>query len=205
MVTKYGAKQIIINSKIYFKARDVMFYYVIDNRTAKISVCDEIKKISSDEYIRPLKKKDGYLITALGLKQWIMNSPIRFTLKEKQTHVNSLVDNGFLSESERFFYSSTKESSFYSNIYDFFEHSCVDLKIKKQVSVNEFIVDLVINNNIAIEFDEFNHRGYNAQMEKKRELSIKSNGYELLRFNDSQSFGEIIGIIIKNLIIRDLI
>lgn len=205
MIVKYKTQRVTIDGKIYFSAKNAFFAYMVGYAIAPVCVSYELRRVSASEYIKPKNKRDGYLISALGIKQWIMNSPIRFTPSEKQQYISSMVDAGLLSESERFSYSSTKESVFYSNVYAFFETLNLNVKIKKQVSVDDYIVDLIICDKIVVEFDELNHAGYSKDKENRRELIILSNGYSLLRFNDSESIGLILGKITSQLFEQKLI
>ena len=71
-------------------------------------------------------------------------------------------------------------------------------KIKKQVRCNNYRIDFVINDLIAIEIDENGHEGYDTEDELKREKCIKDNGYVLMRFNpDNKNCFEFIGEIIQ--------
>ena len=71
-------------------------------------------------------------------------------------------------------------------------------KIEKQVRCNNYRIDFVINDLIAIEIDENGHGGYDTEDELKREKCIKDNGYILMRFNpDNKNCFEFIGEIIQ--------
>lgn len=205
MIVKYKTQKVIVDGKVYFSAKKAFFAYMVGYAISPVCISYELRKVEASEYIKPKNKRDGYLISALGIKQWIMNSPIRFTPSEKQQYISNMVDAGLLSESERFSYSSTKESIFYSNIYAFFEAINLNVKIKKQVSIDDYIVDLVICDKIVVEFDELSHAGYSKEKECRRESIILSNGYLLLRFNDSESIGLILGKIISQLFEHKLI
>lgn len=70
-------------------------------------------------------------------------------------------------------------------------------EIKKQVVCGEYFIDYTINNKIAIEIDEDNHNGYDAERERKRTNFILENGYVLFRYNTQENnvlefIGEII-------------
>ena len=61
----------------------------------------------------------------------------------------------------------------FNKIYDF----------DTQVKCGNYYIDFVLNNNIAIECDENNHKNYNDYEEKQRGEYIKSKGYKMIRYN----------------------
>lgn len=73
----------------------------------------------------------------------------------------------------------------YERELGFLIHSVFDefYKVEDQVLCGKYLIDFVINGNIAIECDENGHSCYNQEKEHKREEYLKRSGYSILRYD----------------------
>lgn len=69
------------------------------------------------------------------------------------------------------------------NIKTYLEFSFGKEDVRHQVRCNNYLIDFVLFNNIAIEVDEHGHTSYNKNNEKLRTDTILNSGYKLIRFN----------------------
>jgi len=70
--------------------------------------------------------------------------------------------------------------------------------IQKQVNCGGYLIDFVLFNTIAIEIDENGHSSYSNEKEIIREKHIRSEGYNIVRFNPhKQKPYELMGMILK--------
>lgn len=66
-----------------------------------------------------------------------------------------------------------------------------------QVHCGNYIIDYVINGNIAIECDEFGHRDRNKKYEIERQKYIEHCGYKVLRYNPDDESANIFSLLNK--------
>lgn len=55
--------------------------------------------------------------------------------------------------------------------------------IKREVWIGRYRVDILINNRVIVECDEYGHANYSQDKERERETFLTSKGYIVIRFN----------------------
>lgn len=78
---------------------------------------------------------------------------------------------------------------------------------EREVRVGEYRCDLLFpKHKLIVECDEYGHRGYNKELEARREVYLKGRGYNVIRFNpDGDDFyiGDTLGSILEFLMSAD--
>ena len=99
-------------------------------------------------------------------------------------------------------YFSRKEIEFKEELLDFFES--MRLSIESQYKVGRYHVDFYIPHlNLAIEYDEKEHRRYDLNLERKREAFILNKlNCRMIRVSDKNSNAYNLGLIAKELFIN---
>lgn len=97
------------------------------------------------------------------------------------------------------FYFSRKEIEFKEELLDFFES--MRLSIESQYKVGRYHVDFYIPHlNLAIEYDEKEHRRYDSNLERRREAFILNKlNCRMIRVSDKNSNAYNLGLIAKEL------
>lgn len=74
---------------------------------------------------------------------------------------------------------------------------------EREVMIGDYRCDLLfLEHKLIVECDEYGHRGYDEVLEVKREMYLKSKGYDLIRFNpNSEDFyiGDTLSSILEHL------
>lgn len=73
-------------------------------------------------------------------------------------------------------------------------------EIKEEQYIGKYRVDFILNNNVIVECDEFGHRAYDQRKELERENFLKSQGYQIVRYNPDDCNTSVFEIINKILI-----
>ena len=99
-------------------------------------------------------------------------------------------------------YFSRKEIEFKEELLDFFES--MRLSIESQYKVGRYHVDFYIPHlNLAIEYDEKEHRRYDSNLERRREAFILNKlNCRMIRVSDKNSNAYNLGLIAKELFIN---
>jgi very-short-patch-repair endonuclease len=152
-------------------------------------------KIDCKNLFYASEKRGRYSCTYLngdGVYQWVTKT--RALLKTEKDDVinmlNSLQDKKTYTKE----FSSSSEAMFISHLYDCAKE--LGFNIDRQVKCGKYSIDCVIDN-IAIEYNENDHRTYNCLDEKERYDYIKNKGYTLVLCSSDDSFGKNIGKILK--------
>lgn len=96
---------------------------------------------------------------------------------------------------------TSSEKVFGDILFGFFSSFGID--IKPQFKVEGFMVDYLVGDEVAVEFDEFTHDSYCQKKEDYRESRITANGYKIVRVKDSLCYGEALALVFNELKNKD--
>lgn len=185
----------VINDEgIMFKSNIFMIY----TNFYKQPSSNILSKISKSNYIKPTHKGKGLaiLIKPEGLYEWICHS-LSFDVNTKRILIDELKDCDLISNNLPNM-STRIELDFLSELRAFYLIYDPFIIIKHQIQISGYIVDFVIND-LAIEYDEFEHKYYNKEKEVLREEMIRNEGYRVIRISNKKSNIENIALILKNI------
>lgn len=156
----------------------------------------------------PYKSRINNLITGLDIdlleiddKKYLDMAQLRtFIIGSKSNKKNNFVD--WLGDSYDMttwdLYSITKEEAMLNTLEDFLKP--LGYTLQKQVKCGRYRIDAVIPElNIAIEYDENEHCGYDNRTERVRESYIKTNYKTLIRISDMYNSAYNLGLITKQI------
>jgi very-short-patch-repair endonuclease len=155
----------------------------------------DLKFVSKKNIYRkePRGRNSTSYINGNGALQ-VLQKTIRISIGEKKRVVSELKKYNMIDDVIVF--DSRKENDFYDDMSDFFKH--FNIKIKRQFIIDGHLIDFLIDN-LAIEYDENNHYGYNRKLEIKRGEEVIKKGYKFIRLTDNESNSSNIAIIAKEL------
>ena len=140
------------------------------------------------------------MINEAGLLQLIATSET-ISDSTKKNITNWLQSIGF---AKQIVFTSRKEIQFKDVLQSFL--GAIDYDVMPQYIVGDYRVDFYVPKiNLVIEYDENNHKYYNADGEQKREKQIRKNLYDhnkpfhIIRVSDKQSHSHNLGVIAQYL------
>ncbi len=185
------------NNTIYF-AFDMLSFMFCD-KNGGINYTMERSGIDScNFYIREREDKKDKRITRFvnidGLIQWLI----------KKRNLNKKTFDDFLVKAKEvgilkkdfFMPLGCKEKEFSFLLQDYANY--LGLKLERQIGCGDYLIDFVINDKLAIEFDENNYLRYDKEKELEREKYINQY-YDLVRISDTDSAGLALAKITKGL------
>lgn len=174
-------------SEIYF-AFDSLPFVFCGNYTSYNYTMERSGVDSCNFFIREKEnkkdKRTSRFVNLDGLRQWV----------EKKRNIDKRALESFISklkelkivDKDFFILPKCKEKTFNFHLQDYANY--LGLNLDRQVQCGSYVVDFVINNSLAIEFDENNHIQYDKKKEQERENFILER-YKLVRVNDTDSIG----------------
>lgn len=186
------------NNEAYFISNEVSEILGYSANKKLLERLDEDEKIllNHSESVSVLNGYNIYscgvqLLTESGLYSAIVGSK-KLGKKKKELFISELKYQ--IGIFDKINLRSVKEADF----LDLLEETIAPfgLKLQKQVSINQYNIDAVINK-VAIEYDENNHNHYNKEKELSRERVILSKYDKLIRISDSNTNAYNVGLVIK--------
>lgn len=183
----------IIEGKEYYSFRKVLFAYTFNTN---ITLSNERKKISACNIIkRGVGRANPTLINIDGVVEWISFRHNISSIQKKQW-ITELIEQKLIAPITIPIF-TRKENEFMDNLKLFLAQLNIDIKL--QYSICDYIVDGFIDNKYVIEFDENDHKSYDKTNESKRTKDIEGLGYTIIRVSDNNTLGYNIGYIAKHI------
>ena len=193
------------NGKVLFNPKHVAEILGIKN------VRDNVSKMNSNQVIkltnsdlegvefRKLNNRGENFLTERGLSILISKTN-KISSSEKQSIIESFRNNGYnivliaLSRDEIEFLDLLE------SVLESFGYNCI-----RQYKCNSYRIDLYIEDlKVAIEYDENSHNGYSYESQEGRQKEIEESlGCRFIRVGDKNSHAYNVGLIMKQLLIRN--
>lgn len=200
LIQKFNEQEIKIildsNNKPWFKAKNVaeILGYINTKKAIIDHVNEKNKQILENLIIEENKKKYKYNdLKAIYINKYGLISLLqKCQLSTSQDIINELTQKFDLNLN---LVIRRKESEYISNIIDAFSF----LNFKTQFSIDNYRIDLYfIDQKIAVECDEFNHKDRNIEYEIERQKFIeKQLECKFIRFNPDEKNFNIFKVIEK--------
>lgn len=168
---KYGAITSVISRNNLVFQRDG----INTLRGDDLNVIKRLKNINKNIFIMKTISLYGLVRIGLYLKNNIVANMITELVLKNKILIEYYMDT--LSKTNQ---SLKKQNTITETITSVFIDIC---KIETQVKVGKYFVDILLDNKIIIECDEYGHKYYESSEEVKREVYLQSNGYEIIRYN----------------------
>ena len=176
-----------VGDKIYFAFDSLPFIfcgnYTSYNYTMEKSGIDSYNFFIRDKESKKDKRVSRF-VNLDGLRQWIEKKR-NIDKRTLESFIAKIKELGIV-DKDFFILPKCKEKNLSFHLQDYANH--LELKLDRQVRCGNYVIDFVINNRLAIEFDENKHTQYDKKKEQERENYILQR-YKLVRINDADSIG----------------
>lgn len=176
-------KEKIIDNVLYYSFTDVV-------RHSKTNITQESFIVPSNHIIKGTKGRGSTTyIDKDGLKIWYSNKRrIKCNKLDLYLRKNIGIDKKIVSS----------ESLFIGILIDFLKEFD-NISIKREFNILNYSVDLCINNELVVEFDEYGHFMSQDKIsnDKYRQIEIEKLGYNFIRIKSSDPYGKSIHKIYK--------
>lgn len=187
---QFGDKCLItyqVGGETYFAFDSLPFVfcgkYTSYNYTMEKSGIDSCNFFIRDKESKKDKRMSRF-VNLDGMRQWV----------EKKRNIDKRILESFISklkelkivDKDFLILPKCKEKTFNFHLQDYANY--LGINLDRQVQYGDYVIDFVINNSVAIEFDEKNHSSYDKEKEQERERLILER-YKLVRINDTDSIG----------------
>lgn len=180
-----------------FTIDDVSAYYEVSRETTKSIIKRNRKEFDTYDELMVLKGRelktlrDGLNVknTSPSVSLFSLSGFLRAGLLLQDSEISEkikkeMVVTGIPDKYHSVFYKNhrvlQKQHIVYQSLVETFGGVYV---IDKQVACGSYKIDIVIDQDIALECDENGHSNYKKEKEEQRERYIESKGYKLIRYN----------------------